>query len=281
MIIPIEDIHGNLILEKPDGNKKLFKYFSNFGYFKDFIESRSLYFRRIDQWDDKNEGMMPDNILDLNIEKWLEYNNLKKDSVNFLNIKQNRKKLHEINNQFYYGCSFQINKNESDYMWKHYADNENPISIKTSVCKLENCLEQNNEYSFCLGCINYDDTKLNPEFFEDNNCRSFFKGRGFKEEMEFRAIMIPPSIIECMKNIYYSIGKPLNTIPELISYNYEDVMELSKTIPNYYHVKINLINFIEEIIIGPNANINLETEIRSLINNNFQNPEIFMIRHSN
>ncbi|WP_394697823.1 hypothetical protein [uncultured Methanomethylovorans sp.] len=126
--------------------------------FVELINKSGLYFTRVDNYEDLNEGRC---------------------SEEFTSFFEPVKKF------TYANCWTQKNC-ESSVMWEAYGKDSEGIAIKSSVTRLRNCLEdpKNEQY---IGKVTYDSSDLQPE---TNTLIPYFrKIEQFKDENEIRAIV--------------------------------------------------------------------------------------------
>ena len=111
----------------------LWRYLS-FPKFLDILETSSLYFRRIDCFDDKREATQPDGSL--------RFAQLTENPWQVFSFQCVEQQLEIIKNMTY-ACCWHINTQENIDMWKNYATNkENEgVAIRTSFRDLSECFE--------------------------------------------------------------------------------------------------------------------------------------------
>lgn len=112
--------------------------------FLDLIETRKLFFTRVDTFSDPNEFPIT-----------------AKDAQAFhMNIGDYKNEFERIKRQTYVNC-WRIDANESFGMWSAYSDLETGIAIKTQAGKLIAAYtERYGEYSITIGKVRYIDEKM-------------------------------------------------------------------------------------------------------------------------
>lgn len=131
----------------------------DFYKFKNLLNTKCLFFTRIDEYDDLFEGRSSDKL----------------------------HSLFELYKKRTYANCWNQNDYESNLMWEVYTkDKENKgIAIKSSFARLCNCFEDY-KYDQYIGKVTYDNSDLLPE---NNTLIPFFrKKQEFKSEKEIRAI---------------------------------------------------------------------------------------------
>lgn len=144
-----------LVLE-PDGDVIIWRYMQ-FKQFKELLDKSCLFFCRVDNFDDLDEGRSSDELYSF-----------------FEPVKK-----------FTYANCWTQNNCESSVMWGYYGKGSEGIAIKSSITRLRNCLDDSKNEQY-IGKIDYYSSNLKPE---TNTLIPFLrKKEQFKDENEIRAI---------------------------------------------------------------------------------------------
>jgi hypothetical protein len=156
--------------------------------FESMIKTGSLYFRRIDHFDDRLEGRAPQAVWNLSgpeVQEW-----------------------YRTNREYVFVCCFHLAEDESAAMWKEYAKN-NGVMIYTTVGALRRELSEPEpaagtsvidtpQDGFTVGVVEYvdlDRIDVHTLMSEglSNTTPMFRKGEDYIHELEYRAILRPGS----------------------------------------------------------------------------------------
>lgn len=231
-------------MSSADYGKTLWRYM-DFTKFIDLLENSTLFFPKVELFEDKFEGI---------------HNGLNYDSMlNFMygqkkDIKDSELKIvdyafehfSDIINQLKNSCGiscWRLSEYESHAMWKIFLSSNEGIAIRTNIGKLKNNLQISESQNIFLGPVKY--INYNSQQVPLSHVYSFLfhKNKYFEHESEFRVIVgetqEAPKKVEELSNGYKAF--------DLAGY---DFMPFSQPGLN---VGINYRNLIEEIIISPYA----------------------------
>jgi hypothetical protein len=177
------------VFDQPaDENEKVWRYM-DFTKFVSLLESSSLYFAGVDEFDDPFEGSYPLQSVKarntaLEVELAEESHQAKANLSNF---------FRQLPRHIAINC-WHLNKQESAAMWKLYVKNNEGIAIQSTYQNLRDCFKDVLE-EIHLGPVNYIDYSLegffNPEHpLNESFLRPFvYKRRSFEHEREVRALV--------------------------------------------------------------------------------------------
>lgn len=162
------------------GDDKLWRYMS-YEKFESLINSRSIYFARIDQFQDNLEG----------VPSFISIKHIMSDKSKNDKQKQECLRLYHLrienNRRVSYACCWHINKNVNIELWNSYGGNSNnSIGIETNVAKLNKELLKTG-----LPFLNEP-----MRYFDENYFNQYaywfptmFKREEYKNEKEYRTIL--------------------------------------------------------------------------------------------
>ncbi|MEE0686775.1 MAG: hypothetical protein UEA60_08995 [Lachnospiraceae bacterium] len=231
---------------EPTDNKAIWKYMS-FSKFTNML-SGSMYFNRIDSFEDVFEGHWPK----INI-KCAEYlkEKMNKDICAF----------DEVLRKMTYVSCFHKSNYETAFMWKQYS-NDDGLAIKTSLQRLKDAFNIT-EIPIYISDVHYIDYAT--EYIEDiSNMFSLaiHKRKSFEFEQEIRCV--------CIMNYADDKGNILEQYRSEEEFNRIDLNKMPKGIK----VPIDLSILLEKIYISPYAPEYLEENIRMLIDKFGINAEV-------
>lgn len=193
-----------------DENTYLWRYVDTHKFLS-FILNKSLYFTRLDKFEDQKEGITISHLFYQKIKKEIEnYHNINRVS-NGISLEVMGRQMNEIDEQIndiqksnFANCWFMANDySESVAMWNLYS-NPNSLAIKIkysdfkSILLEKGLLGYDKEIEIICSPIKYVDF-INPNFDKTELMESvFIKDISFKHENEFRIIIkqkfeeIPP-----------------------------------------------------------------------------------------
>lgn len=212
-------------------NQKIWRYV-DLTKFLELLNSKSLYFTRLDKFDDIFEGSVPIKTAQTRTipkrvviqEVLVNGEKISSSEVTLDNPEdyiENQKKERE---KFAVNC-WHMNDFESAAMWKLYLKSNEGIAIQSNFKKLKKILTKS-RFQFFIGTVNYIDYENDKLEFDNSFLPFVHKRKSFSHENELRAI-IP---IEAPKNS----GK----------------IDLSE---GGWKIKINLNELIENIYISPES----------------------------
>lgn len=273
------NIESEPLFEIPTDDTIIYKYYTQFEYFKDLICSKSLYFSRISNWKvDPNEGIIPQEIYSKLVKFLIRNYGIPKERLLNDQVIHSHYERYKLLTNFSYACCFHINECESDYMWHKFA--ECPIAIKTSVKKIRHLLQAHSDNSFTFGSIIYDKTLVKEDFLENDAYRFFYKDKEFKEESEFRTLIIKPDQYELFKDKNPQYTSPLNNPPEFRDINLPEDWENKIKSDSGFHVPVKPESLIEEIILSPNADETFESYVKLFLATELGNSSNIIVKHS-
>ena len=192
----------------PAGETKIWRYM-DLSKFISILESKALYFSRIDKLGDPYESAIPK----LNIEKFRKelvkqrerfvahLTDATPESEKTLAIERFDRLLaghepeqffRELQSSFYVNC-WHMNDCESAAMWNSYLKSDEGIAIQTSVDNLTNSFKHEIEggYIGVVKYVNYDTYKIESAMLRlQPIALSLHKRLSFKHEQELRAIIM-------------------------------------------------------------------------------------------
>jgi len=158
----------------PDDSERIWRYMG-FSKFVSLLATRALYFSRIDKFEDRLEGVLPNNVR-------CQYG----DSMNRW-FEQNK-------NRIFVSC-WHLNSVESVLMWKAYSGGEPIVAIESTVGRMKQSLEPLSD-AYVLGNVQY--LNFDKDAFPRQNAgtinvvvQAYHKRKFFESEREFRVIMNP------------------------------------------------------------------------------------------
>lgn len=268
------------LLFNPDDKTSIYKYFTYTNFLK-LICSKSLYFSRISSWEDCCEGIIPQDVFYKIIESLVRDYHLPDGQKNFPNDYELYKKIHRILTDYSYACCFHINDKESPYMWDSFAKGKCEIAIKTSIGKIRTSLQQPLEKGFVIGSVFYDlPSEEKYQFFLEDNYRLFYKNDNYREESEFRILLSSPSSKDKILDLYSNYTKPHPEYPDFKKIDLSEGKKAGIDSKKGEKIAVDLEYLIDEVILRPNVDSDLEPIVRSLINRNIKNPSGINIKYS-
>lgn len=174
-VIPIQRIPG---LETPHDSARLWRYMGIYQFLA-LITTSTLHFTRIDQFEDKWEGAMPEPTKAA-AKKFAEVHRL---PVDFVSIQQRFKKV-------VYASCWHENENESAAMWRLYGQYDSNIAIITSTENLRKSLPPKNNVVYYLAKVNYIDYNVMELAINDALTPFFLKRKNYCHENEVRMLML-------------------------------------------------------------------------------------------
>ncbi len=186
------------MFESPgNDNIKVWRYI-DFTKFVSLLSKNSLYFRRLDLFEDKDpfEGSLPTkNVLgrDAYIKKFWK-NIIGDRDIDDL-ISRNSKLNKSIRKSLFVNC-WHINKTESEAMWKLYLKSDEGIAIQSTFAKLKKCFDAEQDYDIYIGKVKYIDHSSDRIPINNVFSPCLHKRESFKYERELRAVIWD---IEAMK----------------------------------------------------------------------------------
>ncbi len=218
------------VFEKPeDENVKIWRYM-DFTQFVSMIDRKALFFKRVDQLDDKFEGSLSKHILDPSIEE-------KATPEERLQLDKYRKRLSPINKSLRKDVAincWHMNEYESAAMWKLYLKSDEGIAIQSTYRKLVDSFDNSDHYLLWVGMVKYIDYNKKP--IPPNNAYYpyIFKRKSFEHERELRAVITRNVSAKDYPNQIFIGGKNFLSLPE-----------------KGVEISVNLDELIEEIYVSP------------------------------
>ncbi|HEY4617122.1 MAG TPA: hypothetical protein VIH09_02900 [Flavobacterium sp.] len=142
--------------------------------FLDLLMSRKLFMSRSDKFEDQYEGTFSEPT----------FEEIKKLSINnpdFLQFYKTHRERVAIS-------SWHINEYESFAMWQIFTQNSEGLAIQSTIGRLQNALNPENNYKQFIGEVNYIDYKKEYIPFDDMFFPFLFKRKSFQYEREVRII---------------------------------------------------------------------------------------------
>ena len=155
--------------------------YMDFTKFVSLLEKKSLYFTRVDKFDDPFEGSYSK----ANVVKRLKmYTNLPEHLFGDMSID------YKIWPKFTFLNCWHLNNFESAAMWKLYLKSDEGISVQSNFERLTKSFDKCTDHDTFVGKVKYID--YNVDFIPDNNMLNPFlhKRQSFEHEKEIRAIVV-------------------------------------------------------------------------------------------
>lgn len=194
----------------------IWRYMS-FAKFAWLIATESLYFSRLDQHSDEQEGLVSTDPENIEHRKYIRFN-------------------------AYINC-WHINNNESDAMWKLYGPSGENIAVKSTVGAVKTSLKDGNPV--CIGKVNYNEGDI-----PDGNLYwpVVFKRKPFQHEEELRLCVSspgsdnPPNLTKLKKEL------------KLLNVNELSDLKLLKGIGSKgISVRVDISELLKKVLICPSA----------------------------
>jgi len=178
-------------------NTLIWRYM-NFAKFIDFLITKSLWFSKIDRFNDEKEGYLELNNFhkycylkaegdDYSL-KFTDSFDEQDDDIDFSDfIKQMYEKTRK-NIKNIYVNSWHISDVENELMWLAYGEDKNSVAIRCEFQSLLNFFQSEEYYNFDIRAINYYDHKEIRFELLDRLAPAFTKRKRFKSENELRLI---------------------------------------------------------------------------------------------
>jgi hypothetical protein len=226
-----------IFIQPQNENSKVWRYM-DFTKLVSLIDSRRLYFTRVDKFGDPFEGswprmnviarqQIPDSIPEEGRDNFI------KSMENMREFSKNWPRYNAIN------C-WHLNEHESAAMWKLYLKSDEGIAICSSYAKLKRCLID--EDTIFLGVVKYIDYET--EWIQDGNVLAPFvhKRKSFEHEQEIRALIAK-----------WPVG--------------EHELDFTKeTISHGVQIKVDIETLIERIYIAPSSPAWFADLVKAIVN---------------
>ncbi|MDF9747028.1 hypothetical protein [Natrinema salsiterrestre] len=211
-------------IQKPNPDQFIWRYM-DFTQFISILQNKSMWFNRVDQFEDPFEGKVPDN----------NYSTIQ-DRYADTEIPQN--KVKEITDflQLSKSITFANCWHENDYqsaaMWDLYLSNDQGIAVRSTPEQVKSAFDES-QHSIISGKVHYVD--YDDILLPENNLLSpaFFKRRSFEHENEIRFVFARWDVIT-------EDGQtPLSDLPsgEYVSVDVDsliDAVYVSPTSPDWF-----------------------------------------------
>jgi len=142
--------------------------------FLDLLLSRKLFMSRSDKFEDQYEGTFSEPTYE-------EIKKLSIDNPDFLHYYKTHREKVAIS-------SWHINEYESFAMWQIFTQNSEGLAIQSTVKRLQDALNPENNFKQYIGEVNYIDYKKEYIPFDDMFFPFLFKRKSFQYEREIRII---------------------------------------------------------------------------------------------
>ncbi|MBN1838624.1 MAG: hypothetical protein JW802_01115 [Campylobacterales bacterium] len=232
--MPINENHP--VLTMPERNIDLWRYM-DIPSFLSLITSETLTFVRADLFEDKNEGILPQQTassLELSVQQLVKEGKLVPEYTNFSSARI----FNEGKKTVYLNCWCKEN-HEMVHMWKIYSK-ENGIAIKTDYERLKKSIESSEDvYPTEIRYLDYAHDYIN---WQANGLTAFtIKRKEYKSENEFRLLLAYPRIIEDQL-LHLKTHKEIEPIRKALYLQTHVV-----------HCKVNIAKLISKIYLSPYA----------------------------
>ncbi len=177
------------LLQTPPDDTKLWRY-TNLSQFFWLLDTRSLYFARLSEFDDKWEGILPTTSIEglKRTEQFLDLKEKGHENVALYLLKGGLKA-----DQLRYGVNcWHSNDVESVAMWKLYTQGVDGVAIQTTVDLLKKCFSKETRDLFIAGVQYLDHEARVPSdesVSSDPLTPIVTKRRSFRHESEVRVIL--------------------------------------------------------------------------------------------
>lgn len=233
------------IYDKIDDSLVIWRYM-DFASLYALLQSKSLFFRRLDKYTDQYEGALPDEVISYLIDSWSSFPLFSKEDSQKM-VDDFCSRLRGFNTGTLCN-SWVLNEKEVYAMWKIYLRGSSEgVAIRTTVGKLRNALSDN-DIDFTLAKVSYD---VLSWLITDYRTLATYKSKPYSYESELRVLVynqfeqdtIPIDIHP--KKPLYENGHAYNVLlEELISQVYvspfaghwfQDVVKssLNQLLPNF------------------------------------------------
>ncbi|RZJ67718.1 MAG: DUF2971 domain-containing protein [Flavobacterium sp.] len=142
--------------------------------FLDLLLSRKLFMSRSDKFEDQYEGTFSEPTYE-------ELKRMASDNPEFLDAYKALRKNVVIS-------SWHINEFESYAMWQIFTQNSEGLAIQSTIGRLQEALNTENDYDLQIGAVKYIDYKKEYIPFDDAFFPFLFKRKSFQYEREVRII---------------------------------------------------------------------------------------------
>ena len=219
-------------LKPANQNQKIWRYV-DLTKFMDFLNTQSIYFTRLDKFNDVFEGsiyLKTAKNKRTKIQTKLSNGQIIDRTYEFL---ENQEYEKQSRKKFGVNC-WHMNDYESAAMWKLYLKSSEGIAIQSSFKKLRTALNKS-KVNFFIGTVSYIDYEKDDIEFENSFVPIVHKRKSFSHENELRAIIpieepgnskrvdlenggckIKVDINKLVENIYISPDSP-EWLSELVS----------------------------------------------------------------
>ncbi|CAM4105422.1 DUF2971 domain-containing protein [Flavobacterium weaverense] len=173
-------------LNPQNQNQKIWRYV-DFTKFIDLLNSESLYFTRVDKFEDIFEGSVP---LKTYYSRKVAFRQEIIDGEvvdNYQDVQKYSEFLKKGRQDFGVNC-WHMNDNESAAMWKLYLKSNEGIAIQSNFKKLNKVLKKS-KFDFFIGTVNYIDYENDDIIFENTFSPFVHKRKSFSHENELRALI--------------------------------------------------------------------------------------------
>jgi len=174
-------IECNDAFETPDSGVTIYRYMG-VDQFMSLISSSKLHFTRLDEFEDKWEGAMPE-----------------REREDFVQLARERDVQPEVIKSFFdyfyrfkttvFANCWHEGEHESAAMWKLYGQHESNIAVVTSMKMLRESMVEDKESKIHCGRVKYIDYKKDFPKIDHLLGYSLLKRKSFSHEKEVRLIM--------------------------------------------------------------------------------------------
>ena len=257
----------------PPGDKEELWRYMTYEQFLNILVTGSLFFPRVDRFNDPYEGFKPKSIKNMQRESANQVRNDPNVEVMEIYDGDSQEKFLE-NWRKYVMCScWHMNTSESMAMWERYYLRNSGIAIKTTTENLKVSLSD--EYDVFIGKIKYSDTQ-NYEFtylfhyiFTEGLQESqhkkviyypyFLKRKAFEYENEVRIIIDSEAAVINYFNCKFPGSATPNDLASLINSGFPDIWE------DGVSLGIDIEVLIDEVVISPLADSWVANTIESVV----------------
>ena len=178
---------NNPIFKAPkDENTKIWHYM-DFTKFVSLLDTKALFFTRVDQLDDEFEGSITRFDLDPSFQKATS-----EERTDFLRHRMRMTEVYKWQREELAVNCWHMNEDESAAMWKLYLKSDEGLVIQSTYQRLINSFDSHDSVNtIWVGVVNYGDYKtINIPVDEDTLYPFLYKQKWFDYERELRAVVV-------------------------------------------------------------------------------------------
>lgn len=243
--------HQKRVFPPENSNQPIWRY-RDFRWFKELLRTYSLYFRRIDKFNDPCEGRLPKAYLKARRAHLEKIGHSQADINNRI---EGSKRVYNSAKKWHYANCWHMNERESSKMWDEYTTEKNAIVIRSTYKRLKNSLCRCDRRFVYIGEITYITDYEQGEFRDSTGtlAAAFHKWDEFKSEMELRAIMPHERLVK-----RETIG---------------DIHDTPKETD--FHVVVDLDVLVESVYVSPKSSESFRSIVKSVMDKHGLNKKVY------